>query len=121
MVCFEIVVSIPFNGKKTVNVLNEKCMEHLRKCYNADIIKEKDGLYKILACNEDAVGFLQDLPRPIVCIRVSLLHQKILLYSNYSLTKERCIPPRDLLLKQVYWAASQLERHLQTDPIPSRM
>ncbi len=112
MVCFELILSIPISEKSTVNVLNEKYLEHLRKSYNADIQKNKENIYTILVCNEDAVGFLQDLPNPVVCIRVNLLHEKILLYSNYSLTKQKSIPPRELLLKRVYWAASQLERHL---------
>lgn len=98
-----------------MNLLNDKKIAQLRKSYNADICKQKTAeeqtVFKILVCNEDAVGFLRDLPSPVFCLRVSLLHEKILLYSNYKQTHEKTIPPREFLLKQVYWSASQLERH----------
>lgn len=115
MTCFEIILAVPVFERQTMNVLNDKKIAQLRKSYNADICKQKTAenqtVFQILVCNEDAVGFLQDLPSPVVCLRVSLVHEKTLLYSNYKKTHTKTIPPRELLLKQVYWSASQLERH----------
>ena len=114
MVCFDILLAYPYSEKYVQNTMNEKHLEHLRKQYNADPLGAWiDGgiqFFEFAVCDEDAVGLLRDVPPSIYCVSVKILRTDIFLYSYYLVTGMAVKPPRNLLLKKVYWSASQLER-----------
>lgn len=117
MVCFTILLSYPCSERAVQNTMNEKKLEYLRRHHKADFVGAWiDGgiqFFQIVACGEDAVSILRDVPSSIHCISVNILRSETLLYSYSKVTHQRTIPPHDLLLKKVYWAASQLERRHQ--------
>ena len=114
MVCFEIMMAYPLSNRKQNNAAFDTRMEHLRKHYRADSLGEThhNGYkYVIYAmCDEDAIAFLRDVPYPTVCVSIKILRSDILLYSNYKITRKYVEPPHHLLLKKVYWRASQLQK-----------
>ena len=116
MVCFDITLAYTSSQNYRTRVTQERRLEHLRKHYNADSIGtplEKNGiLYRRFAlCDEDAVGFLRDIPEPVYCIQIKILRTESLFYSFWKATNIAVTPPRKhKLLKDVYWSASQLER-----------
>ena len=120
MVCFDILLAYPIQNRNVMNVLQTRRLDLLRKQYNADIYElaeVNDTVYvRVIVCDESAVGFLRDVPPPIYCTQIRLLWNKKILYSFKKVTGESIVPPRDsLILKQVYWSASQLERRYQKD------
>lgn len=117
MVCFDITVAYPLQRRHATNILQHQRIEHLRKHFNADILGSKnvnDIMYvRFAVCDEDAIGLLHDIPHPIYCVQISILRSRELFYSFKKITGLSVVPPRDsLLLKRVFWGASQLERHL---------
>lgn len=117
MVCFDITVAYPLQQRQKNNIVQEQKMEHIRKSFNADIlgsfVKENIQYIRFAVCDEDAFGLLRDIPQPVYCVEISILRTKDLFYSFKKITGLKVIPPRDiLLLKKVYWAASQLERRI---------
>jgi len=117
MVCFDILLAFSYSERDVQNTMNEKQLGHLRKHYAADFLGGWiDGgiqFLRLAACDTDAVGLLQVLPSSIYCVYVKILRTDTLLYSYYRVTGIRVKPPQNLLLKKVYWSASQLERHRQ--------
>lgn len=113
MVCFEIRIAYPQSKRNVINQMNERRLEHIRKLYNADAydqgIEDNVCSVRLTACDMDAAGILRDIPPEMYCVWVKILRTDIFLYSFYKVTQKKVIPPRDPLLKQVYWAASQLE------------
>ena len=117
MVCFDILIAYPLSNKTKRNSLQKERLEHLRKYHNADCLGSeiKAGIQYIryAVCDFDAGSFLRDIPEPMYCIRIKILRTESILYSFYKVTHTKSLPPRDsLVLKQVYWNASQLERRL---------
>jgi hypothetical protein len=114
MVCFTIHFAQPVLRSEKQRVSQEKRFQHLCKHYNASPLQgyEEDGIeyLSVAVCDFEAVDLLRDIPEPITCLSVKLHRHNVYLYKNYKLVKEECIPPRDLLLKKVYWMASKLER-----------
>lgn len=114
MVCFNILIAYSYSQRHVQNTMNEKRIEHLRRHYNADFIGGWiDGgiqFFELAVCDEDAIAFLQDIPPAVYCISVKILRSDALVYSYAKVTHVRTIPPKHPLIKQVYWAASQLER-----------
>lgn len=114
MVCFTITIAYPLSSRERNNLVYEQRLEHLRKHYSADAIGQSyEGNEKYMTfalCDEDAVAFLRDLPQPTICISIRILRSDLLLYSNYTRTGTFVQPPRHLLLKKVYWRASQLQK-----------
>jgi hypothetical protein len=115
MVCFDITVAYPLQQRESTNLLQKKRLEHLRKYFNADIlgmgIHSGDMTVRFAACDFDAANLLRDIPEPVYCIQIKILRTDVVLYSNKKKTGLAVIPPRDsLILKKVYWNASQLER-----------
>jgi hypothetical protein len=88
-------------------------MDHLFKHSNADCLEkmktERYAVYRVSVCDMDAYTLLRYSPEGMSCLWVRFLHSKDLLYSNTKASKVWVRPPRDLLLKRVYWAASKLE------------
>lgn len=119
MVCFDILVAYPYAERYVQNTMNEKQLEHLRRHYNADFLGGWiDGgiqFFELALCDRDAIGFLRDVPSSVYCVSVKILRTDTFLYSFYKATGMEVKPPRNPLLKEVYWAASQLERRRQ-DP-----
>lgn len=113
MVCFDILLAYPQNEKDIMNTMNEKRLEHIRRVHNADFcggyVEDNICYVRLRACNLDAAGLLKDIPPLMYCVWVNILRTDIVLYSFFKVTQEKVIPPRNLLLKEVYWAASQLE------------
>jgi hypothetical protein len=117
MVCFNILLAYPIRTKNVMNLLQTRRLHLLQRKYNADIFEvgqdNNTAFVRITACDEEAVGILRDIPSPIYCVEIRMLWSKELLYGFKKITGVNAVPPRDsLLLKQVYWGASQLERHL---------
>ena len=115
MVCFDIEIAYPLSSRDGVNQAFAQHLEHLRKHYRADILEEIiHGKYRHLRyaiCDEDATGFLHDLPSPTICIQVRILHKNIDLYSNFKATHKWLPPPKTAELKKVYWGACHLEKY----------
>jgi len=117
MVCFDITLAYPLQKSERNNIVQEKRIEYLRRHANADRLDWKEGnnvMYiRFSACDEDAIGFLRDIPQPIYCVEIRILRTAELFYTFTKLTGAQVVPPRySLLDKRVFWAASQLERHL---------
>jgi hypothetical protein len=117
MVCFDILLAYPSDIQYKSRITQEQRLEHLRRYHNADNLgsSEEDGrvYIRFAVCDEDAVGFLRDIPHPVYCISIKMLRTDIVLYSFWKLTQRNVIPPRNsTLLKDVYWSANQLERRL---------
>lgn len=115
MVCFDITFAYPLQQKTSGNLLQAKRLEQLRKYFNADTLGSGTHLgektVRFAVCDFDAVALLRDIPEPIYCLEIKILRTDIVLYSNKKKTGIAIIPPRDsLVLKKVYWNASQLER-----------
>lgn len=85
------------------------------KYHNGDFITSKNVNNEVYVtftiCNEDAVGFLRDIPSTSYVLEIKDKYKGSLFYSFWKATGTAVRPPRyDLLLKKVYWSASQLER-----------
>lgn len=119
MTCFDILFAFPVSGERQ-NVGNRIRLEHLRKYYSADEIQayNKNGFtfLRYAVCDRDAVGFLRDVPFPVFCVWIKFLRNDSFFYSCFKATRSYVTPPRfPKVLKDVYWAASQLEKgHFQT-------
>jgi hypothetical protein len=115
MVCFEIEIAYPIQKRQHSNTTYQKRIQHLQKHYCADpvAIKHNESFqhFTFAICDEDAVGFLRDLPFPTFCVKVAILRTNVLLYSNYKYTGVYVYPPRNQLLKRVYWQASSLQKY----------
>ena len=114
MVCFEVEIAYPLAKEKS-NVVYEGRINHLRKHYCADPLRsvyKDDFKHETFAiCDEDAVGFLRDLPFPTFCVKVGILRNDTLLYANFKYTGIYVYPPRLPLFKKVYWQASSLQKY----------
>ena len=119
MTCFEILFAFPISEFDRKNLGNRLRLEHLRKHYSADQIHiyDKNGFsfFQYSVCDEDAVGFLRDVPFPVFCVWIKLLRSDTLFYSCFKATQKYVIPPRfPKVFKDVYWAATKLEKgHFQ--------
>lgn len=117
MVCFEVEIAYPLIAREDSNLTFLERIYHLSKHYRADAIStSRNGSFLHLTfaiCNEDASGFLRDLPFPTFCVKIRILRSDNLLYSNYKYTGIYVYPPKLLLLKQVYWQASSLQKYYQ--------
>lgn len=115
MVCFDIEIAYPLSSRDNVNTAFGQHLEHLRKHYRACVLEEIiNGKYRHLRyslCDEDAIGFLHDLPSPTICIKIRILYKEIDLYSNFKATHKWLPPPKTPELKKVYWGACQLEKY----------
>jgi hypothetical protein len=115
MVCFELEIAYPLQSREDSNLTYLERIHHLSKHYRADPIQSsRNGsfLHLVFAvCNEDASGFLRDLPFPTFCVKIRILRSDTLLYSNYKYTGIYVYPPKLYLLKQVYWQASSLQKY----------
>lgn len=113
MVCFEIVLSYQLGKRRVRNLMIHQQLKHLFFHRSASIVETDYSpqfiLYTVLVCDGDAIALLRDMPQKILCLRVSLHATSELLYSNVKKTRVFCPPPRDPLLKDVYWMASKLE------------
>jgi hypothetical protein len=113
MVCFHILLAYPVNPKESANQVFFKQLAHLCKGLNADLTywyETNDVIYiRVAVCDTEAVTLLRDIPSPVYCVSVSLSQKNQPLYKFYKVLQEEVRPPRDLLLKRVYWTASQLE------------
>ena len=116
MTCFEIVLAYPLQERQVVNLMNERRINHICKHYSAEfrVATCEEGIryIKVRACDMDAVGLLRDMPSGVYCVYVEVLYSHTPLYSNYKVTNNWLKPPRELMWKKVYWAASKLEREL---------
>lgn len=114
MVCFDVYIAFSLYRKDSANLVNLKRLDHLAKHYVGDIrgmwVEDNYQHCRILLCDEDAVGFLRDVPDPVFAYKIQLLHKNTALYSNYKWSKQSIRPPQDPLLKKVFWMASSLER-----------
>lgn len=114
MVCFTIEFAQPVMKLERQRVSQEMRLQHMSKHYNAGPLQgyEKDGIeyIRFAVCDYEAVDLLRDIPDPMTCVSVKLQRNDVYLYKNYKVVKEECPPPRDSLLKKVYWMASKLER-----------
>lgn len=114
MPCCDILIAYPIHSRDNVNKSYDRRIEHLRKHYSANQIgsytTQGFKLLRIGLCDEDAANFLQDLPEPTFCVKISILRTGDILYANKKVTKEWVAPPQDKNLKQIYWSASQLEK-----------
>ncbi len=114
MVCFDIELAYPLSQRNESNLAYEQRLEHLRKHYRADGIettyKKNLKVVRFAVCDEDAIGFLRDVPPPTFCLSIKILRTDVYLYKNYKATGQYVYPPHLLLLKQVYWKASQLQK-----------
>jgi hypothetical protein len=114
MVCFDIVLAFPL-GTKQQTLGNVMRMDHIQENYVADVVGcfELNGylVFRLAACDKDAVGILRDLPCPFFCLQVKLLRTDRILYRNFKATGDSKRPPRDsTILKDVYWSATNLEK-----------
>lgn len=113
MVCFHLVIGYEEDKRDVINVMNKKRLEHICRSYNADmsnlVLEGTRYSVSVAACDQDAVGILRDIPAGMYCISINILRTDILVYSHYKVTQTKVVPPRNFLLKQVYWTASQLE------------
>ena len=124
MVCFELLIAYPLRSWEYSNTVFEQRIRHLRRHYNAD---EKNCFvvggtrYLLLTvCNEDAIDFLRDVPEPVYCLWIRIRNQPNYMYANYKATGKWIVPPKELLLKRVYWTASSLEKwQPKITPIPA--
>jgi hypothetical protein len=115
MVCFDISIAYPLQRRYQTNILQEEKISHMIKYHNGDFLGGKqidnEMHIRVAICDEDAVGFLRDIPAGAYCLQIKDLHKNTLLYSFWKVTNVEVLPPRyDLILKKVYWSASQLER-----------
>ncbi len=114
MPCYTIVLQYPYQSRAISNVVLCHRIQHLASHSCADLQEiSKEGAtlqFRITACDEDVITILRDVPVPMTCIEVRNPHTKDLLYSNRKLTKIWVRPPRELLLKRIYWQASKLEQ-----------
>jgi hypothetical protein len=117
MVCFEVEIAVPLSQRHDSNNVFLQRIDHLRKHYNGDplqsFVKQNYRHLRFAFCDEDAVGFLRDVPHATICVQIKFIRTDILLYSNYKYTGTSSVPPKQLLLKKVYWMASSLERWYQ--------
>ncbi len=117
MPCYTLVLQHPYQSRAISNVMLCHRLEHLASHACADlqeISKQETTLqFRITACDEDVITILRDVPAPMTCIEVRNTHTKELLYSNRKVTKVWTRPPRELLLKRIYWQASKLEQRNQ--------
>jgi hypothetical protein len=120
MTCFDILLAFPVSHLERQNIGNRQRLDHLRKHSCADEIHayNKNGFtfLRYAVCDKDAIGLLRDLPFPVFCVWIKLLRTDTFFYSYFKATGTYVIPPRSpKLLKDVYWAASKLEKgHFQT-------
>lgn len=123
MVCFEIEIAYPLTREKS-NVVYERRISHLRKHYCADPLhSERNGEFQhetFAVCDEDAVGFLRDLPIPTFCVKIKILRTDIFLYTHYKYTGIYVYPPKHILCKKVYWQASSLQKYYTCIPTTSK-
>ncbi len=116
MVCFDILLSVRVHSKKSANAVNDIRFKHMCKHYNVEILntytEDRVQYRRVIACDEDAVAILYDIPSPMVCVSVKIYRSDTVLYQNSKVTHKKSIPPRETLLKRVYWMASSLERRL---------
>ena len=114
MVCFEILLSYPIHRRKLVNEISDVRMNHLFKHAGASCLEkvetERYRLYRVSVCDMDAHTLLRYSPEGMGCLWIRFLYSQALLYANAKTTDLWIRPPRDLLLKRVYWAASKLEK-----------
>ena len=115
MVCFQITIAYPLQRRYQTNILQEQKINHMIKYHNGDYLDEEqvdnEMHIRVAICDEDAVGFLRDIPGGTYCLQIKVLRNNTLLYSFWKVTHVEVAPPRyDPLLKKVYWSASQLER-----------
>lgn len=114
MVCFELLLTYPIPTRELVARIAEVRMDHLFKHSSATCLERLSTtthrLYRVSVCDEDASMLLRYSPEGTGCLWVRFLHAKTLLYSNSKATELWIRPPRDPLLKKVYWAASKLEK-----------
>jgi hypothetical protein len=115
MVCFDIEIAYPLSKRENVNRAFAQHLENMRKQYRACVLEEiingKHRQLRYSICDEDAVGFLRDLPIPTICIKIRILHKDIDLYSNFKATHVWIPPPKTSELKKVYWGACHLEKY----------
>ena len=118
MVCFDITFACNVHSKSSANDVNDVRFQHLCKHYNTDLVStitdDRIQLSRVIACDEDAVSILHDVPSPMYCVSVKIHRSEMYLYQNAKVTHTKTIPPRDALLKDVYWMASSLERRMFT-------
>jgi hypothetical protein len=115
MVCFEILFAYPLHFREKVNTVHQEAMYHMIKYHNGDFLEShlvNDEIQvKVVICNEDAIGLLRDIPPTTYVLQIKDKYQGSFLYSFWKATGKAVRPPRyNVLLKKVYWSASQLER-----------
>ena len=114
MVCFELLLTYPIHSREVVNRIADVRMGHLFKHSSATCLEklttETHRLYRVSVCDEDAYMLLRYSPERMGCLWVRFLYAQALLYTNSKATELWIRPPRDPLLKKVYWAASKLEK-----------
>ena len=120
MVCFQVKLIHALSKRRLRNLMVDQKLEHLFHHRSASLLEikyiphKKQSIYTVLVCDEDAVALLRDMPPKILCLSIRLQKTNTLLYSNYKLTREWSRPPRDPLMKDVYWMASKLEPRNQS-------
>jgi hypothetical protein len=118
MVCFDITFACKVHSRTSANDVNDVRFQHLCKHYDADLVstitEDRIQLSRVIACDEDAVSILHDVPSPMYCVSIKVYRSDSILYQNAKVTHQKSIPPRDTLLKRVYWTASSLERRMLT-------
>jgi hypothetical protein len=114
MVCLELEIAFPIPPRYASEQTYLQRIDHLRKHYNADFIAKHykgDFVHALFAvCDEEAAGFLRDLPAPTFCVKISYLRNDTVLYTNYKYTGLYTPAPKILILKKIYWLASSLEK-----------
>ncbi len=120
MTCFDIFIAYPLSPWNASNTAFDERIRHLQKHYNVDAKNtfetQTTRYLRLSVCDEDAVGFLRDLPRPTYCLWIRSLYQETFVYGNYKATGKWVAPPKNSLLKRVYWTASSLEKWQPTFP-----
>lgn len=86
--------------------------KHATAASRGSFVEGTTQIVIISACDLDAVSLLRDMPSGVYCLLVRRLFQNDVVYSNWKATQKTISPPRDSMLKQVYWAASKLEREM---------
>jgi len=86
MVCFDITLAYPLQQRTSINVLQSKRLEHLRNCFNADILgmgtHAGEMTVRFAVCDFDAANLLRDIPEPVYCVQIKILRTDSILYSN---------------------------------------
>lgn len=125
MVCFDIFLAYPLHSREKRNVVFAARIKHLRRHYNVDetssFSTDSTRYVRVSVCDDDAIGFLRDLPEPTYCVWIRFLRSNALFYANSKATGNWVVPPKELLLKRVYWLASSLEKwqaSTVTSPMP---